>query len=55
VLFLPSDKKYSIKNHLPIKYLPSVTLDKGFAECLGHSAKNDSPVVFAEGHVSPRA
>jgi hypothetical protein len=28
---LPSvRKKYSTKNHLPIKCLPSVTLDKGF-------------------------
>jgi hypothetical protein len=45
-------KKYSAKNALPIKCLPSVTLDKGFAECkmtfvecLGHSAKKASPIV----------
>jgi hypothetical protein len=28
-----SEKKYLAKNPLPIKYLPSVTLGKGFAEC----------------------
>jgi hypothetical protein len=52
---LPSSrKKYSTKNHLQIKYLSSVTLVKDFTECkkvfvecLGHSAKNGSPVVFA--------
>jgi hypothetical protein len=43
--FLSSDKKYSTKNHLSLKYLPSVTLDRAFAKCLGHSAKNDSPVL----------
>jgi hypothetical protein len=31
-VLLPSvRKKYSAKNPLPMKYLPSVTLDKGFA------------------------
>ena len=46
-------KKYLAKNRLPIKYLPSVTLDKGFAEykiafaeCLKHSTKNAIPVVL---------
>jgi hypothetical protein len=50
---LPSvRKKYSAKNPLSIKYLLSVTLGKGFAECkiaftecLRHSAKNAIPVV----------
>jgi hypothetical protein len=39
---------------LPMKYLPSVTLGKGFAECkiafaecLRHSAKNAIPVVYS--------
>jgi hypothetical protein len=27
------EKKYSAKNHLPIKCLPSVTLGKTFVEC----------------------
>jgi hypothetical protein len=47
-----SEKKYLAKNPLPMKYLPSVTLGKGFAECkiafaecLRHSAKNTIPVV----------
>jgi hypothetical protein len=30
--------------------LPSVTLGKGFAECLRHSAKNAFPVVFTTEH-----
>jgi hypothetical protein len=45
-------KKYSAKNPLPIKCLPSVTLGKGFAECkiafaecLRQSTKNVIPVV----------
>jgi hypothetical protein len=47
-----SEKKHSAKNPLPMKFLPSVTLGKGFAECkiafaecLRHSAKNAIPVV----------
>jgi hypothetical protein len=54
-----SEKKYSTKNPLPIKKLPSVTLGKGFAECkiafaecLIHSAKNVIPVVMA-GNTKP--
>jgi hypothetical protein len=58
---LPSvRKKHSAKNLLPIKYLPSVTLVKAFAECkivfaecLRHSAKNAIPVVNRPGACFP--
>ena len=46
------DKRHSAKRPLPSPALPSVTLDKGFAECIWgfaechrHSAKSLSPVV----------
>jgi hypothetical protein len=52
-VFVECPKKYLTKNHLPIKYLSSVTLrisfakcKKAYAECLSHSAKNASPVVW---------
>jgi hypothetical protein len=51
-VFAKCPKKHSGKNPLPMKYLPSVTLGKAFAECkiafaecLRHSAKNAIPVV----------
>ena len=48
-----SEKKYSTKNPLPIKYLSSIVCrvlfaecKMSFVECLGHSAKKASPVVM---------
>jgi hypothetical protein len=46
-------KKHSLKSHLPIIFLPSVTLNKEFverkkifAECSGHYANKVSPIVI---------
>jgi hypothetical protein len=44
-VFAECPKKVLGKELFTVKYLSSVTLGKGFAECLRHSTKNVIPVV----------